>query len=68
MIGKMVKIILYIITIPVVVWSFDSINFNSLFKKGEVNQYRARIFYMILIMGFSYLVVSFLYDFLGVIN
>jgi uncharacterized membrane protein YwzB len=64
----MVKLLLYVITIPVVVWSVDSINFNSLFKKGEVNQYRARIFYMIFVLSISYLIVSFLYDFLGVIS
>lgn len=64
----MVKLLLYVMTIPLVVWSVDSVNFNSLFKKGEVNQYRARIFYMIFIIGMSYLVVSFLYDFLGVIS
>ena len=43
----MVKLLLYVMTVPLVVWSVDSINFNSLFKKGEVDQYRARIFYMI---------------------
>lgn len=64
----MVKLLLYLITIPLVVWSVDSINFNSLFKKGEVNQYRARIFYMMFVMSISYLVVSFLNDFLGVIS
>ena len=64
----MVKILLYVITIPFVVWCVDSINFNSLFKRGEVNQYRARVFYMIFVISLSYLVVSFLYDFLGVIS
>ena len=54
--------------IPLVVWSCDSINFNAMFKKGNVNYYKARIFYMIFIFGISYLVVSFLYDFLGVIS
>ena len=64
----MVKILLYVITIPFVVWCVDSINFNSLFKRGEVNQYRARVFYMIFVISLSYLVVSFLHDFLGVIS
>ena len=50
------------------VWASDSVNFNVFFKKGDVNQYRARIFYMIFILGISYLLVSFLYDFLGVIG
>lgn len=64
----MVKLLLYVIVIPLVVWSVDSINFNSLFKKGDVNQYRARIFYMMFILGMSYLVVGFLNDFVGVIK
>lgn len=64
----MVKLLLYVVTIPLVVWAIDSINFNSLFKKGDINQYRARIFYMMFVVGIAYLVVSFLYDFLGVIS
>lgn len=64
----MVKLLLYVITMPLVVWSVDSINFNGLFKKGEVDQYRARVFYMMFVVSISYLVVSFIYDFLGVIS
>ena len=64
----MVKLILYIMVIPMVVWSCDSINFNAMFKKGNINYYKARIFYMIFIFSLSYLVVNFLYDFLGVIS
>ena len=64
----MVRLLLYIIVIPIVVWSVDSLNFNAIFKKGSVDYYRARVFYIIFIFGLSYLVVSFLYDFLGVIN
>ncbi len=64
----MIKLVLYIIMIPLVVWSIDGVNFQLLFKKGEVNQYRARIFYMIFVLGLSYLIVGFMYDFLGVIG
>lgn len=64
----MVKLLLYVLVIPLVVWASDGVNFNVFFKKGDVNQYRARIFYMIFILGISYLMVSFLYDFLGVIG
>ena len=64
----MLKLLLYVIVIPFVVWSTDSLNFNVIFKKGNVNYYKARIFYMIFIFGISYLVVGFLYDFLGVIK
>lgn len=64
----MVKLALYIIVIPIVVYSFDSVNINSIFKKGRSNYYQARIIYMFTIMGLSYLVVNFINDFLGVFN
>ena len=64
----MVRLILYILVIPIVVWCVDAINFNAIFKKRDVNYYKARIFYMIFIFGISYLIVSFLYEFLGVIK
>lgn len=64
----MVKLILYVIIIPIVVYSFDSVNINGIFKKGQSNYYQARIIYMFLIMGISYLVVNFVNDFLGVFN
>lgn len=64
----MVKLILYVIIIPIVVYSFDSVNINGIFKKGQSNYYQARIIYMFLIMVISYLVVNFVNDFLGVFN
>ena len=62
----MVRIILYILVIPIVVFSMDSVNINAIFKKGQSNYYQARIFYMLLVMSVSYLVVNFINDFLGV--
>ena len=64
----MVKIILYILVIPIVVYASDSLNINGMFKKGQSNYYQARIIYMFIIMGLSYLVVNFINDFLGVFN
>lgn len=64
----MVKIILYVFVIPIVVYSFDSVNINGVFKKGQSNYYQARIFYMFLVMALSYLIVSFVNDFLGVFS
>lgn len=58
----MVKFILYIMTIPVVIYAVDSVNINSIFKKNKINQ--AKIFYILLVFGLSYLVCNFLYDFL----
>ena len=54
--------------IPIVVWGMDSVNINSLFKKGQSNYYQARVFYMLLVVSISYMVVNFINDFLGVFN
>lgn len=64
----MLKIILYVIIIPIVVWSMDSINLNSIFKKGQSDYYQARVFYMLLVIVISFIVVNFLNDFIGVFN
>lgn len=64
----MVKLILYILVIPVVVFSMDSVNINGIFKKGQSNYYQARFFYMLLVVSLSYLVVNFINDFLGVFS
>ena len=64
----MVKLVLYILIIPIVVYSFDSVNIKKKKKKGRSNYYQARIMYMFLVMGTSYLVVNFVNDFLGVFN
>ena len=36
----MSKFILYILIIPIVVWSMDSVNINGIFKKGDSNYYQ----------------------------
>lgn len=64
----MVKLILYILVIPIVVFSMDSVNINAIFKKGKTNYYQARIMYMIIIASLCYLVVNFIYDFFGVLS
>ena len=64
----MVKFILYLLVIPIVVFAMDSLNINGIFKKGQSNYYQARVFYMLLVMVMSYLVVSFINDFLGVFH
>lgn len=62
----MIKLILYILVIPLVIWSFDSVRINVIFKKNK--EYQARIFYILLIFSLSYLVVNFLSEFVGVMN
>ena len=46
----MIKIGLYVLIMPIVIWSFDSININNIFKKNRV--YQARVFYIICILYF----------------
>ena len=62
----MVKFILYLLIIPIIVWSMDSVNINGMFKKGQSDYYQARVMYMIIVASLSYLVVNFVSDFLGV--
>ncbi|MCI6265766.1 MAG: hypothetical protein MR598_02835 [Erysipelotrichaceae bacterium] len=62
----MVKLLLYVLVIPIVVFAMDSVHFNAMFKKGQSNYYQARIMYMLIIASISYLVVNFVNDFLGV--
>lgn len=62
----MVKFILYLLIIPIIVWSMDSININGMFKTGQSDYYQARVMYMIIVASLSYLVVNFINDFLGV--
>ena len=62
----MVKLILYILIIPLVVYSMDSLDINGIFKKGQINYYQAKIFYLFIVMIISYLLVQFVNDFLGV--
>ena len=56
-----VKFFLYIIVSVIVIWAFDSININKIFKKNKVAQ--ATIFYFLLGISMIYLVTNFLYDF-----
>ena len=62
----MIKFMLYVIVIPLVIYAMDSININKIFKKDKI--YQARIFYILLVFGLSYLISNFLYDFLYVIS
>ena len=58
----MIKFILYLVVIPLVLFAMDGININTIFKKNKI--YQARIFYILLVFGLSYLIVNFLYDFI----
>ena len=60
----MVKFAIYILSAIIAIWSMDAININVIFKKNKVIQ--ARVFYMILVFIVTYLLASFLYDFIYV--
>ena len=60
------KFILYLFVLPLVIYTMDSVNFNSIFKKNKV--FQARIFYILVMSSLSYLVCNFLYDFLNIIK
>lgn len=56
----MIKLIIYIFVIPLVIFAMDSININGIFKKNKI--YQARLFYIFVVFGLSYLLCNFLYD------
>lgn len=55
------KCIVYLIIIPIVFYSFDSLNINVIFKKNS--EVKAKSLYALLSICISYLVVQFIYDF-----
>ena len=56
----MIKLIIYVFIIPLVIFAMDSININGIFKKNKI--YQARLFYILIVFGLSYLICNFLYD------
>ena len=58
----MVKFAIYILSAIIVVYSIDAVNINVIFKKNKVIQ--ARVFYLVLTLSFTYLLGSFLYEFI----
>ena len=62
------KLLLYILILPLVVVSMDSVNINGIFKKGKSNYYQARLIYLFVVVSLAYLVVNFVNDFLGVFS
>lgn len=57
----MVKVLLYIMTVPFSVWCLESLRLDTLFKKNRFLQ--IKVFYLLLSLALSYLVVNCLYDF-----
>ena len=57
----MIKNLLYIVVVPLSIWALDSVNITNVFKKNKY--YQARLLYLMISFGLSYLSVNFLYDF-----
>ena len=62
----MIKVILYLITIPLSIWVLESINLNGLFKRNRITQ--IKILYLMLSLSLAYLVTNFLVDFANNFN
>lgn len=56
-----IKTILYVITLPLSIWSLDALNIEGKFKKNRY--YQARVLYFMIALSLSYLTVNFFYDF-----
>jgi len=56
-----VRVLLYIIIVPLTIWALEGIRLEHLFKKNKY--YQIYILYIIVSIGLSYLVVNFLMDF-----
>lgn len=56
-----VKLILYVITVPLSIWALDSININGLFKVNKI--FQSRLLYFMISFSLSFLFTNFLYDF-----
>lgn len=55
-----VKFFIYIFSSIIVIWSIDSININSIFKKNKNVQ--ANVFYFVLALCLIELLTSFIYN------
>lgn len=59
-----IKLILYILSVPFILWLLDSININNIFKKNKVIE--AKVLYIVVAFILSYLLVNFITDFVDI--
>ena len=57
----MYSVILYFLVFILVVWAMDGVNINQIFKKNRI--YQARVLYILIVIGLTYLVTNFLLSF-----
>lgn len=59
----MIKIMLYIVILPLSIWAIEGLDLNRFFKQSRI--YQARIIYLMVAFSITYLVANFIYDFLN---
>ena len=57
-----IKLILYVIILPLAIYALDSVKINNIFKNNKI--FAARVLYIMVAICMTYLVVNFIYDFL----
>ena len=60
------RLLLYIFSSFIVIWSIESININGIFKKNRVMQ--AKIFYFVLALCLIEILTDFLYNLFEIVN
>lgn len=60
-----IKVILYFLIAPIVIFSLNSINISKIFKKNKT--VAAWMFYIILIISITYIITCFIYEFINFI-
>lgn len=56
-----IKIIIYLITLPITMWGVSSLRIENIFKKNSINQIKT--FYLLIAICITYIVTQFIYDF-----
>lgn len=56
-----IKLLLYVITVPLSIWTLDSVRIDGIFKVNRI--YQARLLYFFISFSLAYLFTNFLYDF-----
>lgn len=54
------RFVIYLLVSVIVIWSLESVNINSIFKKNRI--WQARVFYFLLALSMIYLVTNFIFD------
>ena len=54
------KLVLYIFSSVIVIWSIESVNITAIFKKNRI--YQARIFYFLIALCMIELLTNFMYN------